>query len=1450
MSAEAMHRSRESQVVRVFVSSTFDDMHAERDHLNQTVFPEIRSRCLRRGVEFLGVDLRWGITRREDEEQGVLALCLAKIDRCPYFLGLLGDRYGWVPPPDDIPHTVFEEARQREDLPCEVAAYLDECYQLDTTVQLPVYRLRRDQVLPENVTKALIDFWEMANLPDAGTSITAREIARALSQNRAMGQDARSRALFYLRQLDPDATPELPRSFVPVFVEQDPKCQIKLVDLKRSLCSQPGLTVRPYNVQYAGLRIDPTLLPEDLSSAERDFLQDGVVQPEEWAQLGPQMRRALDTHGTVALDGLEEWGARVLEDLWSAIEDELGAVAMPQDAHEREREYHERFLAERTDLFYGREGLLSSMLAYVEDKHDDRLLAVTGAPGSGKSALMAECARCCRERFVDALVLPHFIGVSPGSTELTAMLRSLCESLRRGCAVEEEIPVDPDELRHRWPVFLQCAGSTRPVVLLLDAINQLDPTSRSQELGWLPLALPRGVHVLVSTLAGPGLDCLKMRLPEDHVLHIPTLPKKHRRMLILEHLDRRGKRLTRDQMDRLLDTEARPEAGLPLYLHVALEELCLFGIYEELDSRIDALPKMLPTLFDQVLARLEQNHGRRQTELILCWLAVSRSGMLEPEILELLERNEPGFTRIHWTRFYRSLEFYLQRVEETKGIGFLGFYHDQLRLAVYRRYLQMDRPEVPPSDAFRQAHQELASYFRSVACQQGEPPVWLTDRTRGLSELPYHQARGALWDDLRQTLTDLNFLEAKCLTGMAFDLLNDYSDALSFRQIPTLIQMQRALALVQPTLSDRPELTVQSVYNRLVWFDSLEPELRVTLEKARQNLDGRGCWICAEAPMPRVESSIPLAMAFGSESYAQSMSADGRTIAVATVRGEVEGRDLTDNGRLIYSDKLPNPASAIALGIGAESLITMDADGVIRSEQGNTCLAGRKGEDLMVFHPRHGVLAVREDHALVWWNLESEAITVLARDLPSPLIVLDLSHNGHGVLFVAGYRDQVIGISTWNGKSWVTRLLPHTYPPVVDACLDLENRHILLATIDRRLSIFDLGLEECLAGLFYERCETHIRGKPEKCALGTGPTRGCAFFATDTGQIAGWDWSQDRMELLEPYRSSDERAVLVLMVVLPSSGELLVTTNSQARIARRTSSQEDLGHQEKTVSACWLTTRGEIVSASERGHRIRWFSSKGAEGLVILGSRAIRFPTALAQGAELGTVLVGNRAGEVWSLGLDTDPAKKLLLHLRGPVVSLFFRAVDGSVVAATKSGDVVHKSLTHQDYKKWWHSTGYQTRIKILPAGNQGLFWSLHRDEKLGNISVLSLVRDVDQEEVILSDPSFRDLAVAPDRETVCVAGRDVQILQLHRRRWRCSFRRQEYVDGVCFLGKDRLFLVVVLGDRLEVWKVAPELPTVASIDLRPMQVKVTCLHTEGDRIIAGCRSGDLMWLRFHDNC
>jgi tetratricopeptide (TPR) repeat protein len=104
------------RVVRVFVSSTFRDMHAERDELAKRVFPQLRKLCEERGVIWGDVDLRWGITDEQRAEGNVLPICLAEIERSrPYFMGILGDRYGWIP--DEIPTEVSNRESWLADKP-------------------------------------------------------------------------------------------------------------------------------------------------------------------------------------------------------------------------------------------------------------------------------------------------------------------------------------------------------------------------------------------------------------------------------------------------------------------------------------------------------------------------------------------------------------------------------------------------------------------------------------------------------------------------------------------------------------------------------------------------------------------------------------------------------------------------------------------------------------------------------------------------------------------------------------------------------------------------------------------------------------------------------------------------------------------------------------------------------------------------------------------------------------------------------------------------------------------------------------------------------------------------------------------------------------------------------------------------------------------------------------
>ncbi len=105
------------KTVRVFISSTFRDMQAERDHLVRFVFPRLREQLLPRRIHLVDVDLRWGVTTEQDGSE----VCRKIITECrPRVLCMLGGRYGTIPEAkelsitaDEVHFGVLDEHRER-----------------------------------------------------------------------------------------------------------------------------------------------------------------------------------------------------------------------------------------------------------------------------------------------------------------------------------------------------------------------------------------------------------------------------------------------------------------------------------------------------------------------------------------------------------------------------------------------------------------------------------------------------------------------------------------------------------------------------------------------------------------------------------------------------------------------------------------------------------------------------------------------------------------------------------------------------------------------------------------------------------------------------------------------------------------------------------------------------------------------------------------------------------------------------------------------------------------------------------------------------------------------------------------------------------------------------------------------------------------------------------------
>ena len=631
---------QDSRQVRVFISSTFRDMQAERDHLVKFIFPQLRKLCEERGVTWSEVDLRWGITSEQSAEGQVLPICLEEIQRCrPYFIGLLGERYGWVP--DEIDPALIE----------------------------------REPWLAEH----------------RGHSVTELEILHGVLND----PDMAGHALFYFR--DPAAIQQLPVEEQSDYIET-----AQADDIKRFGLESAQQRAAERNVKLTALK--------DRIRHSGFSLKENYRDPQ---QLG-------------------QW---VLEDLSIIIDQRFPPGSQP-DPLARERQAHTAFAASRAWVYIGGEKYFNQLNDHVAKQNLP--LVVVGESGVGKSALLANWGLKYQQEHQDELLIMHFSGASASSSAWVSMLRYVLGELKQHFNLQDDIPVDANALRAAFPAWLYKASQKSKVVLVLDALNQLEDRQGAQELTWLPSPLPENVSLILSTLPGKVLKtCEERGYP---TLTVEALMPNEREELIKTFLSQYSKQLSPAQVKHIVED---PQSSNPLGLRILLDELRQFGVHERLDETIEYYLQAdsIPALLALVLERCETDYENDRPHLVsdaLRYIWAARQGISEAELLDLLGRDGQSLPQRMWSPLHLALEGMLFERD-----GLLNFSHDYMRQAVERRYLATDVDK-------QQAYTQLADYF---AQQPDNPP-------RKVVELPWQLQQAGAWQRLYVLLSDLEFFTA------------------------------------------------------------------------------------------------------------------------------------------------------------------------------------------------------------------------------------------------------------------------------------------------------------------------------------------------------------------------------------------------------------------------------------------------------------------------------------------------------------------------------------------------------------------------------------------------------------------------------------------------------------------------------------------------------------------
>jgi hypothetical protein len=352
---------------RVFVSSTFTDLRAERRVLQERVFPDLKKYCEARGASFQAVDLRWGVNEASQREQRTMEICLTEIARCqrlsprPNFIVLLGDRYGWQPVPNKIPSA--EMAELRPHFTGAERELMGKWYREDANAIPPEYVLQprgdiyRDYEHWRPVEDSLRAILRKAaaqtdfSAEQRTTYVAAathQEIINGALQTPDTGIDPADHVFAYLREMDHPPQGDQAGDYLDLRPDgaPDPQAQAQLDALKEDL----------------GDRLS----------------QDHIYRyPARWGD-GAQFAAGV----------LEVFAARVYQDLISVIDQELQQITAT-DELTREKSHQEDFARRLLRVFTGQEEPRRRIAAYLEHG-GDKPLALLGPSGSGKSCLMAQ----------------------------------------------------------------------------------------------------------------------------------------------------------------------------------------------------------------------------------------------------------------------------------------------------------------------------------------------------------------------------------------------------------------------------------------------------------------------------------------------------------------------------------------------------------------------------------------------------------------------------------------------------------------------------------------------------------------------------------------------------------------------------------------------------------------------------------------------------------------------------------------------------------------------------------------------------------------------------------------------------------------------------------------------------------------------------------------------------
>ena len=825
------------EYAKIFISSSFIDMHAERDYLIKKVFPELEEWCEKYKIHLSTIDLRWGVP--EDAPQdSTIEKCLLNIDESrPFFLCFLAQRRGWIP---DFDKDISEDTKKRYN---DIAKY-ESRSATEMEIEHALLRPLKDFMVntKDNTPKE--------HLPTTHSLFFIRDKS---SLNDITDAQKRVYTNYELVDVEKGEFDVETAKFVNLsdetkkIIEETDKASQDIIDdvIKRKKMedqlpdedkNKVHIEITKYTGDWDTTKEIPAI--EALTSKVGDKVVKRYVN-DEWKGRLTNFKEIKENYENISLT--EE-----SEDIESKIDRPLNEVIIEQLKKQLRLEFPENFeevefSSEEERILYDElnqqdnfaylnsEGYIEIkndidiLSKYVEDKDENRICLVSSDAGFGKTMLLANFANMLEVKSENEqnqkTVYKRFCGASNLSSKAFLLWDTIIKESKIDEDDDFKAPSNIDELKKSIKDILDRISRKGKSVIIIDAVNQMP--DGLEMLKWLPAPETSNLKIIISCKEDDEdeyyarkLKSIKNRdafcdyfeegheddLGKDYKNYSFKLKaledcENEKTKIIKSYLKNYLKELDKEDIKTICGFEASKN---PLFLKVLLSELRVFASFEKLKDEIqefikndfeenpDSDNKGSPkTAFNHVLERLERDEefseGEPLVPLIFSLLANARVGLSRDELTTIIKAQtglDEEYIRDTINLNLRQVKQFMARKE-----GRDDFFYESFKLAAQERYSrkyilrneELKSYFTDDSGELINVNALLADYFLKDALgSDNDDYNFQGENIRSYNELPYHINESRDFDRLKKVLSSYSFIKNKLKFSDINNLIVDY----------------------------------------------------------------------------------------------------------------------------------------------------------------------------------------------------------------------------------------------------------------------------------------------------------------------------------------------------------------------------------------------------------------------------------------------------------------------------------------------------------------------------------------------------------------------------------------------------------------------------------------------------------------------------------------------------